>query len=393
MISVDTAKSLIRQHCGSLTRQRLPLADAAWQILAEDVYAPYDIPLYRQSSMDGYAFAWADVQAPLRVNSAVAAGDGSMRKLQPGEAARVFTGAAIPEGADTVVMQEKIEWTDGMLRIPWQQVQQGDHVRGIGADIQKGARAMTMGQQLTPVALAFLAAMGIAEVAVQPLPRITLIITGNELITPGEEPARGKVFEASSFGLAAALQGLGFRIAETSFVRDDLDLIQSRLEDALERSDLVLITGGVSVGDHDHTTAAAALAGVQTIFHKVKQRPGKPLFFGMKDQIPVFGLPGNPSSVLTCFYEYVLPALEQLTNRSLAMKETAAVLQESFTKTTNLTHFLKAVAADGKVSVTTSQESYKLNAFRTANCFVVVPEEIAELTAGQQVIIHLFPGI
>ncbi|TAG97540.1 MAG: molybdopterin molybdenumtransferase MoeA, partial [Sphingobacteriales bacterium] len=305
MIAVDEAKQLIRAHCHLMPTQQLGLVDAAQHVLAADLFAPFNIPYYEQSSMDGYAFAWADAKSPLKIITAVAAGDGAPYRLQPGEAARIFTGAPMPLRADTVIMQEKAEIREQHLHIPKGVSEAGDHVRSIGSDVRKDALAMPAGQLLTPTALAFLAAMGIDKVEVYAFPKIIVLVTGNELIQPGSAPGHGKVFEASSFGLRAALTDLGLPILAIRHLRDDLGVITSALKEALEEADLVLVTGGVSVGDHDHTAAAAEACGVQCIFHKVKQKPGKPLFFGIKGKVPVFGLPGNPSSVLTCFYQYV----------------------------------------------------------------------------------------
>lgn len=391
MIAVEEAKRLIKAHCQRMPAQQLVLVDAVQHVLAADVFAPFDIPYYVQSSMDGYAFAWADAKAPLKIVTAVAAGDGEPHRLQPGEAARIFTGAPLPLGADTVIMQEKAEIREQHLIIPEGVSEAGDHVRPIGSDVRKDALAMPAGQWLTPTAVAFLAAMGIDKVEVYAFPKIILLVTGNELIQPGSIPGHGKVFEASSFGLRAALTELALPLVATRHIRDDLSLITAALEQAMQEGDLVLVTGGVSVGDHDHTAAAAEACGVQRIFHKVKQRPGKPLFFGMKGKVPVFGLPGNPSSVLTCFYEYVLEALSAMTGRHDSLRAGKARLLQDYRKTATLTHFLKGVYADGDVRLSNAQESYKLSAFSSANCFVVIPEETTFVPADSIVDIHHLP--
>lgn len=391
MIAVEEAKRLIKAHCQRMPAQQLGLVDAVQHVLAADVFAPFDIPYYVQSSMDGYAFAWADAQSPLKIVTAVAAGDGTPYRLQPGEAARIFTGAPLPLGADTVIMQEKAEIREQHLYIPAGVAEAGEHVRPIGSDVRKDALAMPAGQWLTPTAVAFLAAMGIDKVEVYAFPKIILLVTGNELIQPGSEPGHGKVFEASSFGLRAALTELALPLIATRHIRDDLSLITEALEQAIQEADLVLVTGGVSVGDHDHTAAAAEACGVQRIFHKVKQRPGKPLFFGMKGKVPVFGLPGNPSSVLTCFYEYVLEALSAMTGRHDSLRTGKARLLQEYRKPATLTHFLKGVYADGDVRLSNAQESYKLSAFSSANCFVVIPEETTLVPANSIVDIHHLP--
>jgi molybdopterin molybdotransferase len=341
--------------------------------------------------MDGYAFAFSDLSSPLLIADEHAAGDGVERLLEPGTATRIFTGAALPTGADTILMQEKAEVKDGTLYIPQGAVKKGDHVRPAGSEIEQGAIALPKGYLLTPPAIGFLAAIGVADVQVIPLPRICIIVTGNELIQPGSSIAYGKVYEASSFALHAALKALQFKDITIVHVRDDLDLMAEVVARSLRESDIILMTGGVSVGDHDHTVAGAMQCGVTQIFHKVKQKPGKPFFFGKKDDKYFFGLPGNPASVLTCFYEYVLICLSCLTGRNILLKESRAKLAHDHRKPAGLTHFLRGVYEDGLVSIGTGQESYKLRSFATANCLVVLPEHIGELSAGTEVNIHLLP--
>lgn len=391
MISVTEAKALIGENTALLQAAVLDLSLANGLVLAETVIAPHDIPAYPQSSMDGYAFTYAEALMPLRIVGEQAAGDTLIQQLEPGTAVRIFTGAAVPPGADTVLPQEKAEVKERKLSFDQNFVKRGDHVRPAGSEIRKGEVALTSLRLLTPPAIGFLAAIGISWVKVYPSPRIAIIVTGNELLKPGTEMEYGKVFEASSYALEAALHSLGISNIDISFVRDDLEIMTSRLEDALKRSDLVVMTGGVSVGDHDHTAAAAEICSIKKVFHKVKQKPGKPLFFGTKGRQCFFGLPGNPSSVLTCFYEYVLPCIAKLTGREIGMKTSTAVLARDFKKPKGLTHFLKGIEANGVVEISGGQESYKLSSFALANCLVVLSEEHENAEAGDEVAIHLLP--
>lgn len=390
MIPVEQAKSLIRERVSALSPVEQPLAEAAGLKLAENVYAPLSIPAYAQSSMDGYAFAFEQMGAVMEVHGEQAAGDG-LQQLQAGTAMRIFTGAALPEGADTIIIQEKVRVEGGRIHLDPAQVKRGDHVRGEGSEIRKGELALQKGSVLTPTAIGFMAAIGVARVTVIPRPKITIIVTGNELLKPGDTMQPGKVFEASSFALRAALVKAGCTPVAIDFVKDDPDHMSEVLWLALADSDMVLMTGGVSVGDHDHTAETAGRCGVERIFHRVRQKPGKPLYFGMQGSKVFFGLPGNPSSVLTCFYEYVLTALKQMTGLELEPVSVRAKLAGDQSKAKGLTQFLKADYGKGVVTVLGAQESYKLNSFARANALLVFPEDQEYLKVDSEVEVHLLP--
>jgi molybdopterin molybdotransferase len=251
--------------------------------------------------------------------------------------------------------------------------------------------ALEKGQLLSPAAVGFIAGLGLSSANVIPAPRVSIIITGNELQKPGSPLAYGQVYESNSFSLTAALHDAGISNITTIPSGDNLDELTGFLYSALEKSDIVLLTGGVSVGDYDFVTEAAKRCKIETIFYKVKQRPGKPLFFGKTNKALVFGLPGNPSSVLTCFYEYVLPAMEQLTNRNLGLKTTRAKLAKPFNKTIALTFFLKGFYDGQMVTILDAQESYKLSSFAKANCLVKLDEEAKEYHPAEEVEVHLLP--
>ncbi len=199
------------------------------------------------------------------------------------------------------------------------------------------------------------------------------------------------MYEASSYVLKAVLHEMGILNVHVSHVPDSLSDTVATLSAHLNRHDVVLLTGGVSVGDYDFVVEAADKCGVQLLFHKVKQRPGKPLFFGRKDQIPVFGLPGNPSSVLTCFYEYVWPLLNGLLGKMNGLRVLYATLKNNFHKENQLTQFLKGFYQDGEVMILGAQESFRLQSYALANCLVVLPEESREYIVGETVEIHLIP--
>jgi molybdopterin molybdotransferase len=391
MISVNEAKEIIQELVQSLTPLQLPLKEAFGLVLAEDIYAPIDIPAFEQSSMDGYALKFSEKEHALAIKGEMAAGTSKPISLQANEVARIFTGAPLPEGADTVVMQEKVRVVEGNLIIEDPLLQTGSNVRHKGAEVKEGGLAMAANTYLSAAAIGFLAGIGLTEVPVFPSPAVSVILTGNELQQPGNPLAFGQVYEANSVMLTVALEKAGIRKVQVLSAEDELQALQNILEKALEESDLVLLTGGVSVGDYDFVVQAAENCGVVRHFHKIKQKPGKPLFFGSKEQKIVFGLPGNPSSVLTCFYQYVLPAIEAMLIKPECIEEIRATLSHDYPKAPGLTHFLKARFESGRVTPLHAQESFRLHSFAQADCFIVLEEEHGDYKAGDQVKVHLLP--
>ncbi len=235
-------------------------------------------------------------------------------------------------------------------------------------------------------------AIGLSDVCVYPNPLVSIIITGNELQQPGKELSFGQVYESNSFALSAALKSAGVENINILYAEDKPEVVESTLEKALAESDLILLTGGISVGDYDFVLRATEKCGVQKHFHKIKQKPGKPLYFGTKENKVIFGLPGNPGSVLTCFYEYVLIAIEKMTAKKNLIKKIKGTLQSEYKKNAGMTHFLKGFYENGKVSVLSSQASFQLRSFATANCLIVIDEEADVAKKGDEVEVHLLPN-
>lgn len=372
---------------------RKPLVDAVGLVLADNVYARTDIPSFDQSSMDGYAFRFGDWQPgnTLKVVGKLPAGHSGGLQLQAGEAARIFTGAPLPGGADTVVMQEQTEIQGDLLNILQTGLQQDDNKRTRGAEIRDGELALEKGNLITAGAAGFLAGTGCYEVAVYDMPSVAVVVTGDELQQPGQALPYGQVYEASSTMLRIALREMGITDIQLYFAKDDPEETVAALDNALRLCDVVLLTGGVSVGEFDFVVPAAARCGVQQLFHRIKQRPGKPLYAGRKGNRPVFGLPGNPSSVLTCFYEYVWPVLRRLTGHGHQLKVLAVPLSAPHHKINQLTHFLKGYYADGRVTILPAQDSYRMRSFATANCLVALDEAAQPYQENDLVNIHLLP--
>lgn len=417
MISVEEAKRLIWETIQPLSPEKVPLVQAYGLVLAEDVRSVVDVPSFDQSSMDGYAFCLEDFQSrpgepdgtmfrsgtdgsadrrSLRIQGVIPAGKPSTVSLQSGEAARIFTGGALPEGADTVVMQEKVRVVGGELYIDDEQLVKGLNVRPRGTEIRAGDLALPKGTYLGPGAIGFLAMVGASEVWVYPKASIGLLVTGDELQPPGQALEYGQVYESSSFTIKGAIKQWGFRSLHVGRVKDNPKVMELNLAGALKYNDIVLLTGGVSVGDFDYVAQVAANLGIETLFHRVAQKPAKPLYFGRLSgairEKYVFGLPGNPASSLVAFYEYVIPALCALTGRTSGLQVYKVPLQAALSKPSGLTHFLKAYYDGTSVRVLGAQESYRLSSFAQANCLVQVEAEITQLNKGDLVEVHMLPG-
>lgn len=394
LIEVSEAKKKIIENIKCPDPVKVSISAAAGLVLAEDVYALTDLPPFNQSSMDGYALnyeGWKQNNS-LKIEGLAQAGLADQNHLPVNKTCRIFTGAAIPSGADTVVMQEKVDIQDGNLIIKDSNLIIGQNVRIQGSEAKKGELALEKGCLLNAPAIGFLAGLGIHEILVYPRPTISIILTGNELQQPGLPLSYGQVYESNSYALNAAIRESGILNVDIFSAEDDLKILIEVMAIAMEKSNLVLLTGGVSVGDYDYVIRAAEANGVEQVFHKIRQKPGKPIYFGKKDDIYIFGLPGNPASVLTCFYEYVYPAIARLSNRNKDLLRMKAILETDIKKPAGLTHFLKAYFDGKTVKDLKAQESFRLSSFAKANCLIKLEEEQTEYKAGEEVEIHILPS-
>jgi molybdopterin molybdotransferase len=329
----------------------------------------------------------------LKIAGEVAAGSNETFTLTPANAVRIFTGAVFLQVPDTVIMQEKSQVENGELKIEDETIQQGNSVRLKGSEIKAGKLALGKESILSPAAIGFLAGIGITGVKVYPGPSITIIITGNELQQPGEHLQHGQVYESNSFALKAVLQQLHMNDVNVLYATDKPEIVTETLKKAIEQTDVVLLTGGISVGDYDFVLQAATECGVQKLFHKIKQRPGKPLYFGKEGSKIVFGLPGNPSSVLTCFYQYVVPALEKLSKRKIGLQVIQAPLGKNISKKYQPHSFPQGFYNGKTAALLDAQESFRLSSFAKANCLIQVDEDTTTLSEGELVDVYLLPQI
>lgn len=389
MINVTEAKQLINENCSVLKVKTLPLLEANGCILAAPVYSVIDMPPFDQSAMDGYAFSFEnwDKKSNLTVIGEIQTGNYSSEKVLANEAVRIFTGAPIPPGTDTVVMQEKISREGNTIQILDTLLEKGDNVRPQGSQTKKGEMALQEKQLLSPVAISFLAGIGINKVNVFSKPTVSIIVTGKELAKAEDTISEGKIFESNSIGLIAALQQIGINPVSVEVVDDVEEEIERAISNQLN-SDILILTGGVSVGDYDLVPASLEKCGVQKIFHKIKQKPGKPFYFGRYNQTLVFALPGNPAAVMSCFYEYVVQAISNFTQKEY-YKKMEFPLAEDFNKKAGLTFFLKGKIGQNEVAILDSQESYKLNSFAVSDCIIELEEEKEYFPKGSLVKVRM----
>ncbi|MGM8363171.1 molybdopterin molybdotransferase MoeA [Flavobacterium sp. ARAG 55.4] len=389
MIQVAEALKIIEENSVQMPISKIKVSKSLGYVLAEAVYAPINMPPFRQSAMDGYAFTYSEL-AQFEVVNTSQAGDFLEDKIQKNQAVRIFTGAFVPDDTDTVVMQEHTRVTDNLLQIEKMPLP-GANVRAKGEQIKKGELVLDANTVITPAAIGFLACLGINKIKVYEKPKVAILVTGNELVSAGKKLPKGKIYESNSVMLEAALKTIGIKKTTVFKVKDSLKKTKMVIESCLSNFDVVLISGGISVGDYDYVKEALLKNGVTELFYKINQKPGKPLFFGRKENKLVFALPGNPASSLTCFYVYAIPALKKLMGfEAVHLPETKRKINTAFKNTSGKTLFLKALYDDEKVTVLESQSSAMLNTFSIANGLIVVPENVTALEANDEVTVLPF---
>ena len=388
MISVQQAKTILNNNIPPSKTIELPLLEALNFCLAKDVISEINMPPFRQSAMDGYALNLND-SFNYQLIGEIKAGDSHKFELKPGEAVKIFTGAAVPDSANAVMQIEKTTVSNEILELK-ESIPLETNIRPLGEQIKKNEIALAKGSILNAAAIGFLAGLGITTVSVYRKPSVGILVTGNELVKPGNALELGQIYESNAIMLHAALLDSGFNNCTSYHVDDDFKNTKNSIEKALQENDILLISGGISVGDYDFVEEALKSLEVETLFYKVNQKPGKPLLVGKKGDQLIFALPGNPAASLTCFYIYVKPILDQISGLS---KVESSVLQKElthgFTVNNTRSQFLKAKIFNNAVSVLSHQQSSMLNTFALSNCLVHLPEGNYELKKGSKVDIYL----
>lgn len=392
MLTVDEARALVIEHTKPLAPVETPLNKAQGLVLATPVLAPFDLPVFDNSAMDGYAIGDLESASWQVIGEIQAGDDAATTTLLPGQCVRIFTGAPAPASAAAVVMQEHVELTEASITLTGPAPKPGQHIRRQGEELKATDVALLNGTRLSPAGLGFMAMLGKATANVRPRPKVHLVTTGNELVAPGKPLGPGQIYESNSAALGAAAAQAGAAELKVFTVSDSLEATKTQLEEAISNADVLLISGGISVGDYDFVGAALEAIGVEKVFHKVLQRPGKPLFFGKRGNTLVFALPGNPASALVCFYEYVYPALRKLTgHQKLQLQAAEFPLRHSFQKKPGRAWFVRALASNEGVQSLEGQGSHMMRSFAEANALIFLPTEVESLPKGAPVEVHLLP--
>jgi molybdopterin molybdotransferase len=388
MITVTEARERLSANLERSDKRRIPLVESLGLILAEDVHSPIDVPSFDNSSKDGYAFKFDAQRHSYELGETIQAGDTASYQIPEGKAARIFTGAKMPEATDTVVPQELIKSDEKDQRISFKNgnIRAGSNVRYKGSQCKKGDMIAEKETKITPGTIGLLASVGLAEVEVFSPPKVDFIITGNELKEIGSSLKPGEIYDCNGPMLEALLKESRICDISASMASDDKEALQKAINYALEQTDVLILSGGISVGDYDFVEECLKKAGVEEVFYKVRQRPGKPFFAGKKDRQWVFALPGNPGSVFNCFNQYVKPCLKYLMGHNDIWQPDAVLpLQEDQKKKSGFTFFLKAKREGDKVKILGSQQSFNMRAFSRANCIVELDEESEMVKAGTPV--------
>ncbi len=401
LIDIEAARRLVLERVAPLELEQVPLATALGRVLASDVESADSVPAFVNSAMDGFALLAADTEgaerapAMLRITDESRAGTPAQATLGPGEAIRIATGATLPDGADSVVRVEDTssEGSDVEVRV---EVPEGANVRRAGEDIGAGEVVLRRGALLGPAELGVLASVGRARVPSARRPRAAVLTTGDELHDPQEALRPGGVRNANAYTLPALAERAGAEVVDVSTVRDERSATREAIEQTLD-GDVLLLSGGVSVGVHDHVRTTLGDVGVEQVFWGVALRPGKPTWFGTDPSgTLVFGLPGNPVSAIAAFLLFARPAIQALLGAELARERTTAILDEDYEKRAGRAHLVRCrleLEDDGwHVRPTKDQGSHVLTSMLGADALAVVPTESEGVTAGERVEIELLPS-
>jgi molybdopterin molybdotransferase len=378
-----------------------PVRGAFERVLARNVVAPFDVPAHDNSAMDGYAVRAADLHpdgsARLTVVGTAAAGSAFSGVVGQNQAVRVMTGAVLPRGADTVVVQEIVQRLEGDVMVPAGQ-RAGQNVRRAGEDLARGSVALARGKRLAAADVGLLASLGIAETAVCRRPRVVFFSTGDELASLGRPLAPGEVHDSNRYTLHCALQRLNVQAIDMGVVRDDPRELQAAFLEAAAQADAVITTGGVSVGAADHVRAVMAKLG-QVHFWRIQIKPGRPMAFGQIGAARLFGLPGNPVAVMVAFYQFVADALRRLGGEDplpahpILRVPCATALRRDKGRREYLRGELFERDGSWLVRPAPHQGSGVLRSMSVSNCFIVLPESGGDVAAGDLVEVQPFEGL
>jgi molybdopterin molybdotransferase len=400
---VEKARSHIRAFLEPVIAvERLNIRAALGRVLAEEVISPVNVPRHDNSAMDGYAVHFDDLkqdgEATFKVIGAAFAGKPFDGSVGPGQAVRIMTGAVIPQGADTVIQQERAKTSGDQVAVA-PVAKKGTNTRRAGEDLRQGEPALKRGQPLRPAEIGLLASLGIGEVSVYRKLRVAFFSTGDELVPVGSPLGDGQIYDSNRYTIHGMLTRLGCDVLDMGVIRDDPKAVERAFEEAAQSADVVITSGGVSVGEADYVKQILERLG-EVLFWKIAMKPGRPLAYGRIGRAHFFGLPGNPVAVMVTFYQFVRDALLYLQGQvTVAPLPTLKVTCTSaIKKAPGRTEFQRGIlsrAADGQWTVRTTgdQGSGILSSMSQADCFIVLATEVGNLPAGTVVDVQLLEGL
>jgi len=374
MVSVKKAQRLIVNNVRRGYAAQAATLDCVGRALAKDIISPEDFPRFRQSAMDGYALRAEDLQArSVTISGEIFAGGRLAASLKDGECAYITTGSPVPRNAGAVVPVEDVKVEAGLMRI-LAKIEKGDNIRNAGEDIKRGAVLCRKGELVTPQSIGIFGALGIARLKVYLPPSVGIITTGAEVATIGARRlGKNKIRNSNLWSLAALLKSCGAAPAFSKALGDKKGLLPEFLVKLKKLPEIVILTGGVSVGGHDYVKEDLEKFGVRKLFWKVAQKPGKPMYAGVRNRTLFLALPGNPGAVIACFYLYVLPAINSyMRRREIFLPEVSARLAGPVRTGGRRTVFLRGHFAGGKVEPLRGQGAHMLSSFLKTNCFVEI---------------------
>lgn len=399
LIEIDEAREVVLEHARALAGEPVELASAFGRVLAEDVRGAFPVPPFDNSAMDGFAVRTEDVRGAslerpvrLRLAGESRAGTPSAVDLPPGGAIEISTGAMLPAHAAAVVAREQAHRTDGLVEIQ-REVADGENVRRAGEDLRPGELVLGPGRLLGPAELGVLASLGRASARCVGLPRVGLITTGDELISPGQPLGPGQIYNSNTYALTALVRQLGLEAGFIESVPDGRAATRSTVARALECCEVLVLCGGVSVGEHDHVKEVLAELEVDQRFWGLALKPGKPTWFGTRGRQLVFGLPGNPVSTMVTFTLLVAPALRSLAGRRPPRRRAHAALAREYRKPPGRAHALRCRLRLGERGLEADSEgdtgSHMLTSMLDAQALALIPSAAERLAAGTRVELEL----
>jgi molybdopterin molybdotransferase len=402
-LRVDKAVEAIRACLAPIEEsERVPVRDGLGRVLAKEIVPSINVPGHDNSAMDGFALRFSDLrdETRLEVIGTALAGKPFAGEVKANQCVRIMTGAVMPKGADTVVVQEVCKAEGARVTVPAGQ-KKGQNVRAAGEDLKAGVPVLQPGRLLSAADLGLIASLGIGEVAVKRRLRVAFFSTGDELAQVGTALKEGQIYDSNRYTLHGMLRRMGAEILDMGVVRDDPAALEAAFRKAAAEADAIVTTGGVSVGEADFVKQLMAKLG-EVLFWKIAMRPGRPMAFGKihdgKNAAYLFGLPGNPVAVMVTFYQFVKPALEFIAGiESREMPTLPAIAAEGIRKVPGRTEYQRGIVyRDGgawKARTTGQQGSGVLRSMSEANCFIVLEHERGTVKAGEAVQVQLFEGL